>query len=368
VYELLWILMAVFLFYVLVPGIGAFVVRRDWRVFRTKLIAASTVPSFKGKGTTAEQVKFLGRIDAVEEDRYLWLKSANSSLRVDILNALLYEISMVKSSGMELSSSAEGIFPRKITANELLALGEKTKVLAYGALENSRGILTISGNQPFILAYDGDEQDIMHQAVLSGRHRNEYWNPLTPVSLIAGALLCFVLSYVFFRQAAFRFHAIISILAGFLPIIPLSPPGYFLFDVYKRLWSRGRELRADRDLLVLPLRYLDRSSGGQLPDGEPYLQIQAKTLEKFDGIRIRRPSIESDTKKYSCFGSPSSQGLKPPSECLVEYLAIRGNPVYLSTKCAQLAHRFELGAAAVFVLGILLNSVLIFLALAYFLW
>jgi hypothetical protein len=63
--------------------------------------------------------------------------------------------------------------------------------------------------------------------------------------------------------------------ASLLPLLIFIPPGILLFFLFRRLWKRGRILRAERDLLQLPLRYFDsvqdrNTVESPLPDGETF--------------------------------------------------------------------------------------------------
>lgn len=43
-FYLIFVLSITFLFYLMIPGTGAFIARREWREFREKIIASSSVP------------------------------------------------------------------------------------------------------------------------------------------------------------------------------------------------------------------------------------------------------------------------------------------------------------------------------------
>ena len=43
------------------------------------------------------------------------------------------------------------------------------------------------------------------------------------------------------------------------PVAPFLPPGVALYYLYRYFWKMARRLRAERDLLRLPLRYFPGS-------------------------------------------------------------------------------------------------------------
>lgn len=159
------------------------------------------------------------------------------------------------------------------------------------------------------------------------------------------------------------------------PLTPLLPPGLLFFFVYRRWWKRARFLRAERDMVRLPLRHFPEFTGAEpdlvtlLPNGDE-LSLerwrQEGALERLGEGKIRRVSrLEKRAlEEEGCyiFGrrEASMTELVAARDPMVELVLIPGNPVALSQECSREARRFELLSAAALSVGILMNLVLVF--------
>jgi Na+/proline symporter len=83
----------------------------------------------------------------------------------------------------------------------------------------------------------------------AGRQRNEYWNHLTPISLIGGFVA--ELLWAVSLSGESRLQTLVALVMALIPILPLFPPGVVGFYWYRRLWRRARRIRAHRDLSLL---------------------------------------------------------------------------------------------------------------------
>jgi hypothetical protein len=133
-------------------------------------------------------------------------------------------------------------------------LPEGLGVFVCGALTMEDGLPTfgaIRGETPLVILYDGNPETVVARSVWFGRQRNEYWNELTPLSLLSGFAGLMALAVFGFRDASSQYMAIISAVLSVVPFVPLMPPGIIAFFLYRRLWRDGRSLRARRDLAIL---------------------------------------------------------------------------------------------------------------------
>jgi hypothetical protein len=239
-------------------------------------------------------------------------------------------------------------------------------------------------NEPLtVVLYDGVEETILRRAIWGGRQRNEYWNQFTPASLAAGFLSLLILAYVLLRSPMMRLPALVSLSFSLIPVIPLLPPGVVLHFLYRRLWRRGRFLRAERDLVRLPLRYFDGQTVRQdgdtetvLPNGQPYACRVYRDYSEFPpvktGAKIRTTSLiplsSLSRREYFAFGTPVSIDEEPqvdkPDDPMAELVLIPGQPELLSASCDNRARLYEILAAGAFFSGILINLYLVFAVLA----
>ena len=82
------------IFYIVVPGIGAFIVRYRWRMFRRRTIAASILPNAgyhqmrqaaaSSAGEYLGDFRFIGSLEAIQGDNVMWLNDGTVSFAVDM--------------------------------------------------------------------------------------------------------------------------------------------------------------------------------------------------------------------------------------------------------------------------------------------
>jgi hypothetical protein len=306
---------AAFFFYFFVPGLGAFFVRSRWRRFRKSLVEALEYPEISyrdlhSRGETAPlsgRYHFLGVLEAIQEDDVIWLRGAEVALSADMRGQKVFLLpSQTVSGAVSRPDFAEEVPAEDVSADEggeallsdetpQVVAWEKVRSLPEGIQVLLAGTLHISGrkgrfrsgkkDELLVLFYDGDNASLLRRAVWHGRQRNEYWNPFTGVSLGAGILTGMILSYFFLSAPMNRFPAIVSIVMSLAPLIPVLPPGMVFFVLYRRLWRRGRFLRAERDILKLP----QRSFGEKKPRAQGRLPDPAQTEKQ--ALRCERMAV-----------------------------------------------------------------------------
>ncbi|MCK4540853.1 MAG: hypothetical protein KAU17_01330 [Spirochaetales bacterium] len=383
--EYLILLIAV-LAYLGLPGVGAFLVRSKWRHFRRRVVGSTLLPriDFKtireGGGGLLGEYRFLGYLQAIQEDDTVWIRNEELTVRADLSNVTVYLLSsspLAESLEMREEYLLEGV-PGQVSWSRISSLPEGTEMVVSGPLlvEGGTGIFkSAQGTDLMVLIYDGSMAEILRRAISTGRHRNEYWNLFTPAALIAGSLSLFLLTYIFLRDPMLKSTALLSFTFALTPILPLFPPGAGFFFLYRALWKRGRILRAERDLLRLPLRYFSSLTGEErtlqapLPDGGTYRmelcvseeEAAAKTGNPITW-RGRYPGIDGGGDWYAFFMEGGGDEYSA-SDPMVESLAIPGHPSLLARQCQRQAEKYEISSIAIFLAGILINYWILILIL-----
>ncbi len=384
-----------FLFYILIPGIGGFYVRSRWRNFRHRIIEASTYPRISygiinsGPEGLIGKYRFFGTLEAIQENR-IWVRNEKISLRADLSGCSVY---LLPTNGYgERGENGNGNQgwqrdeePQRVSWNKIFSLPEGTKMFISGPLyrENGRRIFrSEKGNPLTVVIYDGPEKTILRRSIWSGRQKNEYWNSFTPMSVTAGSFGLFIHAYTMFRDPILRFPAIVTLTVSLLPVVLFIPPGILLFFLYRRLWNRGRFLRAERDLLQLPLRFFPSDGEGPYqetvtPDGLPLAMVRIdKKANDNETVYRGNPTVRTSSllKESVCsciIGTPirvdGRLQLQEPDDPMAEFLIVPDNPASLSDECARKAHLFEITAALVFTVGLLVNVTLVFMLFTLFL-
>ncbi len=382
------------MFFVAVPGIGAFQVRAGWRRFRKSMIDSSRYPIAR-YGTVMGKpdgylgmFRFLGALEAIQGDDTIWIHDGTVSMSVDMKGVTVYLLPSpaTEATEGEVERNEEVLpddMPQRYKWSKISTLPEGTQIYIGGPLhvDGGKGVFRSERMASMtVVLFDGDRDTLMRRSIWAGRHRNEYWNQLTLFSLLAGAVLLFMATYFFSRMPLLRVQAFVSLVLSFSPVIPFLPPGIILFFVYRRLWRRGRLNRAERDLLRLPIRYFDdrHPEDGMhavLPDGETYGVIETRDIDTArsiaPGAKIR-PSLFTRTirsvDRYFVFGRVEPDAARNgkrrcerPDDPLAEYLILPGDPIELSVRSRRVARMYEVTALVSFVTCYLINAALSFL-------
>jgi hypothetical protein len=370
-------------FYVLIPGAGAFAVRNRWRRFRRRLTEASrlrqadysqlrrssTVPDGERLGS----FRFFGTLEAIQGNDTIWLKDGRVSFACSMTRVTVF---LLPAGGMLNPEEAGGYSfpddtPSSVRWDTLSSLTEGTGIFVAGSLYAMEGKPTFRDSDEerlLVILYDGAPRTLLRRSIWSGRQRNEYWNQLTPASLAAGTLSLGLSAYLFLRGPLLRLPAILGLGFSVVPVLPLFPPAVPLFFLYRGLWKRGRIFRAQRDLLRLPLRYFnsDRECEAELPDGERY---GWKQVGREEAMRlVRRGAVYQDVPRgsggdgfptYRVYGAfdddRENAAVRKPEDPMAELVVVPGNPARLSKSAQRRARWAELAAVAAFVSGLGMN-------------
>lgn len=383
------------LFYIVIPGIGAFLVRHRWRVFRRRIVESSLFPfagysQMRRLGTEPQTgyqgcFRFIGTLEAIQGDDIIWLRRGNISIAAEMNRASLYMLPAYSAYEEEgrLEENEEALtdeIPRQLSWDRIFSLPEGTQVFISGPFytEKGHGVFRSTDERTLtVMLFDGRDDTIIRRAIWGGRQRNEYWNLFTPGSLAAGAFALIVISYFLLRSPLLRGSALLSLSFSLIPVAPILPPGVLLYFLYRNLWKRARFLRAERDLLKLPLRYFgedrDRTEV-RLAGGELYARrnLAQEAAERFvdERVKVRTTMVSGKAIRagtYAAFGTlrPTEEGefIRKPEDPMAELLLIPGDPETLSLQCDRRARLLEICALTAFGASLLVNLYLILEAL-----
>ncbi len=213
--------------------------------------------------------RFSGGIESITDGQTLWVKGDDLTIPVSIAKTKCYLLPIHEGEGFPEA-------PQQIRWNRVSTITEGAKVFIGGRIKNQDGRLSFvsTKEQPLmVIFYNCPDAAFEGTIIRAARTRNEYWNNITPVSLVIGALALIYIAASYLGRPAFRLTVVTALAAVFIPILPVFPPGILLTSLYRRLTWNSRKLRADYDLA----RY------GLLSDSTPwlanYIALRAYALE-----------------------------------------------------------------------------------------
>ncbi len=387
---LIWAVMLVAgvgcLFYLIVPGLGAFQVRHGWRRFRKRIAAAARMPMLQRPGSAGEgSWRFLGALEALQGRDRVWLSALGEggfSVAADLEGAPIYVLPWNEGGeGADFGDEE----PQILSWKSIAALPAGTQVLVAGTLAESGGQKVFqSGAEPLLVVfYEGDARTLLERAVWCGRQRNEYWNHLTQISLLTGFFALFMIGTLMLREPQLRVAVMAAYALCVTPVITFLPPGVAFYFLYRRLWKRARTLRAQRDLFRLPLGYFDEGlaleeGATELPNGERYCMLKGPRAELEASLASgARPQVwenplaaGTEEPTVTLFGAAheGTGRMDVPRDPMAGLTLMLGDPEELARRAAAVARRNELLAGFLLLLGFLPNVALVLYALRRIVW
>ncbi len=409
IWYLVMILGLAALFYVAIPGIGAFVARAQWRVFRRTVTTVSRYPTVNPQAASRERnvfvglFRFFGTLEAIQGEDRIWISNGRFSVEADLRDVSVY---LLPEGGSPPENAAGGRDTadtglRSVPWSRIFSLPEGTPILVGGALfsEEGRPVFRDHGRiRLLVVIHDCPPESIMHEAIWSGRHRNEYMNAFTLPSVVTGSLSLLLLAYWLLTKPNLQIPAIMALTAGLSPVSPLLPPGFPLYFAYRHFWKKARLMRAQRDVVRLPLRFFPIVPGANrarratlLPDMEPYMMIRGQFLEEgtsgndgativTEGVEVR---LEGDVKRIGvalpggrpsgsaesvAFGAYREDGdgitLLKPKDPMAELIVVPGDPEEIAETCVRFALRWEIVSVVFISLNVAVNVPLLFFVLS----
>jgi hypothetical protein len=347
--------------YALIPLIGTFTSRHKWRIFRERFISLCRKPLLNytliRKNINGEY-HFIGNFESVAENNTLWIKNDTLTAPVVLKNAQTYMMPLTekKRGGAEEKIymdendfDVNAAAPRRLNWNRISTLTAGAKVFIGGVLKmiNGQQMFISSKKQPLIIIfYECSERALSAGVMRAGRYQNEYWNPVTPYSIVGGVFSLFWIAQIFFARPAYRATVLSAIVAIFGPLVPFVPPGLILTLVYHHLWWRACLYRVFRDIAQLPLKY-----GGT--------EYECRTLEYVppDGKIPRLIPVNKPEKNEIWCGAGVIQGntVREFDNPFIPYGLLPGRPKIISRIYSRKALFFEIAAWFVLAAGIALN-------------
>ncbi|GAB1482100.1 hypothetical protein MASR2M78_09150 [Treponema sp.] len=349
-------------------------IRRSWRRFRLRIdeLRLKPILDYKKASTldaAGDDFRFFGGFESVTDGRILWVRSGALTIPVDLEAAQIYLLPLENTQGAIFD--LDSVECERIRWNKLTALHEGTGVFIGGRAlsKNGKAIFKSSKDEPLlVILFDGHERAILSRTVRAGRHRNEYWNPITPFSLAFGVFSELFIALSFSARPAFRISSVAAFVAALGPLIPLLPPGLLITTVYQRLWKRARAYRAFRDLVRLPLCHLTNGlTETILENGEKYVRISGtKSVIKENEVQI--PVLPSGTNlkgeyDWVYFGIGDENVLdngvllpREPKDPMAVFAAIPGDPETLSKYYSRNARLLEIASGLLLISAITINA------------
>jgi len=384
VYQHLFIIILITLFfYGFIPIVGAFFVRSRWRQFRALLMKASLRPLLSYKAVHGSQnsglFRIFGSLQAIQDDNILWIANDKVSVSLDLEGLPIYILpSETKDDSQLKTSMYPDESPKRTYWSSLFSLPENTSFFVSGELVHKDGRSKFSNSKKYpllVIIYDSEDSDFYSHAILSGRQHNEYWNVLTPGTLTLGSFSLFIYFYILIQMPYMHFVAVTALSFSLVPILPFLPPGLFFYYIYRHFWKKARILRAERDLLKLPLNFfadsggLSRTNSVFLSGGARYRCYKKnekdKSLSSYKKSIWRTSSLirsKTNRKEYYVFISEEAEEDDPMAESLV----IQGNPNSLLLESAKTARKYEFIAIISFSLGFAINFLIILTTITLF--
>ena len=360
--------------YGVIPVVGAIVNRHKWRQFRQRFDELRLRPVldyhvYRKLEKEEKTFRFMGGFESVTDRKTLWIQGENLTIPVSLNDAHIYLLPNQKGEGIVNSFDPGEEMPERIKWNRVTTLTEGARVYIGGALvfRDERWIFVSTKEVPLtVIFYDGPDRSLTNRAISAGRRRNEYWNSFTPYALAMGALCIILIALFYLNRPAFRLTVITSIIAMFIPLFPMIPPGLLFTIICRRLSWQARKLMAYSDLARLPLRYLTPLpdtgwQGSTLPDGETYGIVCCNSPPKavLEGkIPPLIPELtKSRNKTWYIFGAMRGSRELPaePADPFATYGVLPEKPDVLSKRYAIISHVLDIVSWIILLSGIAVN-------------
>jgi len=373
VINFLVILIIVAVFYGILPIAGAFYSRNKWRKFRDRFDDLRLAPlldyrRYRQLESEGGVFRFIGGIESITDGHTLWVKGEDLTIPVSLEKTTCFLLPICEDSSLPE-------VPEQIRWNRVSTLTEGSKVFIGGQLKTQNNRLSFCSTKEkplLVLFYNCPDTELTGSLIRAARTRNDYWNSLTPISIVIGALALVYIAASFLGRPAFSLTVISSFVAIFVPVLPIIPPGILFTVLYRRLTWQARNLRAYRDLARLPLRCLlpeyPARQSADLFTGEKYGYVQLDSLPAQETVPWLIPEKQKTGKKSKLFffgvlrGEESSlpQRSKDP---FVSFGILPDDPAYLARRYAIRAYALEAAAWFILLLGIVVDVVFIFFIL-----
>jgi hypothetical protein len=260
---------------------------------------------------------------------------------------------------------------RQIRWNRVSTLAESVKVFIGGSVkmrDRRLHFVSVKEKPLTVIFYNCPDTELTNSIIRSSRSKNEYWNSITPLSVIIGALSLLYIAFSLLYRPAYNLTVITALVSVFIPLLPIIPPGLLFTNFYRRLAWHARKLRTFRELSNLPLKYLETGMESRiLNTGEKYgfIKIDSLSPEEMKNIPYLIPETAEEGGDFYCFGIlPEEKTQTPPlpkrsKDPFVSFGMLNDKAEVLSRRYAIKAYSVELTAWIILILGIISNVVFI---------
>jgi len=319
--------------------------------------------------------RFTGGIESITDGQTLWVRGEDLTVPVSLEKTKCWLLPIHEGEGVPDA-------PEQIRWNRVSTLSEGARVFIGGVLKTQDERLNFVSTKEkplMVIFYNCPDSVLTGGIIRAARTRNEYWNNFTPISIAIGALALIYMAASFLNRPAFRMTVITALVAIFVPILPMFPPGLLFTVLYRRMTWQARKYRAYWDIARLPMRYLQPGEDScVLSNGEKYGFIKYSSLNDSGEQAGRRLPPEAEQEKIP-FLIPefTKEGKKTPlyffgvlaedsslpvrsKDPFVSFGLLPDSPKRLARRYAIKAYTLELIAWAVLFLGIGINVIFIF--------
>lgn len=307
------------------------------------------------------EVRVLGQLESLDSNDNIWINADGKGYFIEMNNMKVLSIPDFDFTETSVESDEAPLKweqPVQLNWKKMHTIPEGMKLLCSGTLENRHGRMEI--HDGLVLFYEGDTSTLFRRLIRASRQRNEFWNEITPYSLVGGMFVNSILA-LFFFQMSFLKTAVFAVFAAVLPWIILLPPGILFFFWYRKAWARGRQMRCGRDLADLPLRFFKHSFGNIERYGCKYTYGFTADYSKVPaGCKLRASSLipGAATKGFHYFYQQDG-----PDDPMLENVSFSSNPRELIGTLKKEARRFEFLGLLLFITGLSINALLFALIL-----
>jgi hypothetical protein len=369
----LFIISMAVIWYGIVPIAGAVFKRHKWRQFRERFDEIRLRPilnysTYRRLEQEGETFRFIGGFESLTDGQTLWIQGESLTMPVSLTDAQTFLLPMQKGDELPDVFDPSEEEPEQIKWDRVSTLTEGARVFVGGELvfRDERWIFVSTRETPLlVIFYDGPDRSLTPRVIRGGRHRNEYWNEITPYSLAIGALCQILVALDYLYRPSFRLTVITSLIVLFIPLFPMIPPGILFTTIYRRLAWQARTFRAYRDLARLPRRYLAHPTekagllkSTRLPGGEIYgMACGSYGTMQDEKIPLLIPRYAKKRNAGWFFFGALRGGSVPsePDDPFATFGALPGEPGQLSKRYAITAYTLEVIAWIVLFMGLGLN-------------
>ncbi|MDR0374780.1 MAG: hypothetical protein LBH85_03550 [Treponema sp.] len=209
--------------------------RRLKEVLRKPFLDYETWRRLEHGGVQDALYRFSGKIDSTSE-KMLWVKGDSLLIPLELRNTQFFFIN---------NNSL-----RRVLWRNLPGFSEDTKIFVAGELvqRDGRRIFASTKKTPLItVLYDAEEETLVPRIISASRNKNDYWNAITPYSILIGAFSLIATAVYFLRHPALWLTVTTAFVAAFIPLFPFLPPGvlFTALSRFLRKQSEAASIRAD---------------------------------------------------------------------------------------------------------------------------